>query len=64
MPAMEAARDDPPKLMKGKGMPVKGTVAVITAMLIKAWKISQQVMPEARIVPKLSGASRAILKPR
>ena len=28
--------DEPPKLMNGSGMPVKGKEAVITPMLIKA----------------------------
>ena len=50
--------------MNGSAIPVKGISPVITATLIKAWKVSQQVMPHARTAAKASEASSAILKPR
>lgn len=50
-PAIEMTREEPPKLMKGKGSPVKGRVAVTTPMLIRAWMVSQEVTPAARSVP-------------
>ena len=61
---MDITNDEPPKLMKGSGMPVKGSVAVTTATLINAWKMSEKVTPEASTVPKASGESRAMRKPR
>jgi hypothetical protein len=33
---METTSDDPPKLIKGRGIPVTGAVAVTTAMLMSA----------------------------
>jgi hypothetical protein len=35
-PVIEITSDEPPKLMKGRGIPVKGAVAVTTAMLMSA----------------------------
>ena len=63
-PAIQVTSDDPPKLMKGRGRPVKGMVEVITATFMNAWKMIQLVIPVASTRPKLSGASMAILKPR
>lgn len=63
-PIMEKTSDEPPRLINGSGRPVKGSVSVTTATLIRAWKVSQTVMPEARMNPKGSCARKAILKPR
>ena len=51
---------EPPALMKGRGMPVTGSSAVTTIMLIQAWTTSQVVMPHARRPEKVSGAWTAI----
>ena len=56
----ELTSDEPPKLMKGSGTPVKGMVDVITATLIIAWSIIKMVMPPATNMPKRSGALRAM----
>jgi hypothetical protein len=50
--------------MKGKGIPVNGIRPVITAALMKAWKIIQQVVPAANMAPNPSEAWEAIWKPR
>lgn len=55
--------DEPPSLMNGRVMPVTGTRATTTAMLMKAWMHSQPVMPAASIAPNVSGARRAVLTP-
>jgi hypothetical protein len=56
--------DEPPSLTNGSVMPVMGSRLTTTAMLMKAWKTSQAVMPMAIRPPKVSGAPRAILMPR
>lgn len=45
-------------------MPVKGVRPVITAALMKAWKVIQQVTPAANMAPKPSEACEAMWKPR
>lgn len=62
--ASETDNEEPPKLTKGSGIPVVGRVRVTAAMLTKAWKISQVVIPVASSKPKVSGARRAALYPR
>ena len=64
MPTMQVTKDEPPRLMKGKTIPVNGMVPVTTAMLIRAWNVIQQVMPTANRPPNESGASFAIRNPR
>ena len=55
--------DEPPALMNGSVMPVTGTRATTTAMLMKAWRQSQAVMPAARSAPNVSGARSAVRIP-
>ena len=55
--------DDPPALMNGSVMPVTGTSATTTAMLMKAWMHSQAVMPAASSAPNVSGARIAVRMP-
>jgi hypothetical protein len=55
----ETDSEEPPKLTNGRGMPVVGRVSVTAAMLTKAWKISQVVIPVASSNPKVSGARSA-----
>lgn len=64
MPIMHMVNDDPPTLTNGNVMPVKGMAPVTTAMLIKAWKVIQQVNPRANKRPKSSGALAAMRSPR
>ena len=42
--------------MKGSGIPVTGSSAVTTIMLMQAWASSQVVMPAASSPEKVSGA--------
>lgn len=63
-PTIEMTNDEPPKLMKGRGSPVKGRLAVTAAMLIRAWNVNHIVIPDAKMKPKESLAWRAIRKPR
>ena len=51
---------DPPALMNGSGMPVTGSSAVTTIMLMSACATSQEVMPQASSPEKVSGALMAI----
>ena len=51
---------EPPALMNGSGMPVTGSSAVTTIMLMSAWTTSQVVMPHASSPEKVSGAVMAI----
>lgn len=51
--------DEPPALMNGRVIPVTGTSATTTPMLMNAWMHSQAVMPAARRPPNVSGADRA-----
>ncbi len=55
--------DEPPALMNGSEMPVIGSRATTTPMLMKAWTHSQAVMPVASRPPKVSGARSAIRIP-
>ena len=55
--------DDPPAEMKGSVMPVIGTTATTTPMLMNACTHSQVVIPAASRAPKVSGAARAVRKP-
>ena len=55
--------DEPPSLMNGKVIPVTGTSATTTAMLMKAWRQSQPVMPAASRAPNVSGAPSAVRMP-
>lgn len=55
--------DEPPALMKGSGMPVTGSSATTTPMLMKACRQSQVVMPAASSPPKVSGARSAVRMP-
>jgi len=56
-------RDEPPALMNGKVMPVIGTSVTTTAILMKAWRQSQAVIPAARSAPNESGAASATRMP-
>jgi len=40
-------RDEPPWLMKGKGMPVTGKIRMLTPMLMNAWKRMKITTPTA-----------------
>ena len=51
---------EPPALMKGSGMPVTGSSAVTTIMLMRACATSQVVMPQASSPENVSGAVIAI----
>ena len=57
------ASDDPPALTNGSVMPVTGTRATTTPMLMKAWMQIQAVIPAARSAPNVSGAASAVLIP-
>jgi len=56
--------DEPPALTNGSVMPVIGSRATTTPMLMNAWTQSQVVMPAASKAPNVSGAERAIRNPR
>lgn len=56
-------RDDPPAETKGSVIPVTGTTATTTPMLMSAWKHIQAVMPAAINPPKVSGARMAVRMP-
>src|SRR5579875_2758219 len=56
--ASEVTSEEPPKLTKGKGTPVKGMAAATEPMLIAACAISHVVIPQASSAPKVSGARR------
>ena len=47
MKIMLVRSDEPPKLMKGRGIPVQGRMLVTTPMFIKAWKAMMKVHPAA-----------------
>ena len=55
--------DEPPALMNGSVIPVTGRSATTTAMLTKAWKHSQAVIPAASSAPNVSGARSAVRMP-
>ena len=54
---------EPPEEMKGRGLPVVGSIPSTQPMLRKAWKTSMSVQPPAIMPPKRSGALRAIFSP-
>ena len=55
--------EDPPALMNGSVIPVIGSSATTTPMLMKAWRQSQAVIPAASSAPKVSGAPSATRTP-
>ena len=55
--------DEPPALMNGRVMPVTGSSATTTAILMNAWRQSQAVIPAARSAPNVSGARIAVRIP-
>jgi len=55
--------DEPPALMNGRVMPVTGTSATTTAMLMNACRQSQAVIPVASRAPNVSGARSAVRIP-
>ena len=55
--------DDPPALMNGSVMPVMGSSATTTPMLMTAWTVTQVVMPAASRPPNVSGAASATRNP-
>ena len=55
---------EPPALMKGSALPVKGINPTITAMFIKASRPIQVVRPKASKAPNWSWAFLAMTKPR
>ncbi len=55
---------EPPKLTKGSALPANGTRPTMTAMLMKASRVIQSVMPAASSEPNISGARRAMTMPR
>ena len=57
------ASDDPPALTNGSVMPVTGTSATTTPMLMNAWMHTQAARPAASRPPNVSGAARAIRMP-
>ena len=55
---------EPPALINGSALPVKGNSPTITAIFIKASIPIQEVSPKAIIEPSWSGAFLAITNPR
>ena len=55
--------DEPPALMNGSVIPVIGSSATTTPMLMNAWMHSQAVMPAASSAPNVSGAASATRMP-
>ena len=49
--------------MNGRVIPVIGSSATTTPMLMNAWRQSQAVMPAARSAPNVSGAASATRTP-
>ena len=56
-------RDEPPAETNGSVMPVTGTTATTTPMLMSAWKHIQAVIPAAIKPPNVSGARMAVRMP-
>ena len=56
-------RDEPPALMNGSVIPVIGSSATTTPMLMNAWRHSQAVIPAASSAPNVSGAASATRTP-
>src|SRR6266545_2100291 len=63
-PKRAKTSEDPPALMKGRGIPLVGTRPRTTLMLMKAWITMDRVRPAARNIPKASGAFQAARRPR
>jgi hypothetical protein len=57
------ASDEPPALTNGSVIPVTGSSATTTPMLMNAWTQIQAVIPAARSAPNVSGAPSAIRMP-
>ncbi len=55
--------DEPPAETNGSVMPVTGTSATTTPMLMSAWTHTQAVMPAASSPPNVSGARTAVRMP-
>ena len=55
--------DEPPALMNGSVIPVIGSSATTTPMLMNAWRHSQAVIPAASSAPNVSGAASATRTP-
>ena len=55
--------EEPPALMNGSVMPVTGSRATTTAMLMNAWKHSHAVIPDASRATNVSGARSAVRMP-
>ena len=55
--------DEPPALMNGSVMPVTGSSATTTPMLMKACRQSHAVIPAASRAPNVSGARSAVRIP-
>ena len=55
--------EDPPALMNGSVIPVIGSSATTTPMLMNAWRQSHAVIPAARSAPNVSGAPSATRTP-
>ncbi len=62
--AIETNSDDPPRLMKGSTIPVKGSSPVTTPALISACPASKTVSPQPSTVPNASRARSAMRNPR
>ena len=61
--AIVMTKEDPPKEMNGKGIPVTGRTSRTAPMLIIASAPIQVIKPTARYAEKRSGASRAARSP-
>ena len=62
--ARQTSIDDPPKLMKGKVMPLVGSDPVTTPMFNAAWMVMIRVMPNASNLPNRSSTLAAIRIPQ
>ena len=60
---MVITSDDPPKEMKGSGIPVTGSSPMTAPMLMTAWLVIQHVAATASSAPKRSGARPAARSP-
>ena len=55
--------DEPPALMNGSVIPVIGSSATTTPMLMNAWRQIHAVIPAASSAPNVSGAASAMRTP-
>ena len=60
---MVMIREEPPKEMKGSGMPVTGSTPITAPTLMTAWLAIHVVIPTASRLPKRSGARVAARSP-